>query len=203
MPILNRFGVAPDSIASYGFFDLITNTGYQTYYALATNTSGGVVYSLSPSAIDGTSQDFKVTSSAGGTISRDFDLTFNNPLRIGGTAFVSYTHTNQSGSSSQTLTINVYHVRSGVETLIGTKTGATLTGGVQVRRETLAVELATTGFGVGDTLRLSMDMLDTLGEFSLWYDASSRYGSGTLTETTSGASIQLNLLFKIPFKTER
>lgn len=194
MALSGKYISAGTAQPSFDYLDYASGLGYRTYYAVIADVSGAVTYFLSPQVMD-TSEGYTLTTiAAPGTTTQTYDITFQNPAIIQGNALVNFTFRTATGEGN--INPEFYHVRGGVETLLGEATNTNLSGGTINIREALLVSLTRQGFAVGDILRLKYKITNVSGTITAYHDASSRT---TLTETTTGVTIQTSLIIKIPF----
>ena len=106
----------PSAIASFDNEDIVSGLGYVDFYIIESQTDSGLDYHLI------TRRDFsnteKITKSTS-TSDLDYDSSpFNSKRTINGVALISLAVVSTSGNSP-TYTVELYRVRSGAETQIG------------------------------------------------------------------------------------
>jgi hypothetical protein len=105
------------AVASYSFYDLTTKVGYKTFYGAKFKENATDKFYLVTDRIDPT--EFATNSNNNTALEINYDLGFNVPLIMKGTAFFTCTF-RQTGSGGTTATITAYHVNeAGTETQLG------------------------------------------------------------------------------------
>jgi hypothetical protein len=194
------------AVASYSWEDLTQALGYRRYYAIALANSTGYTYSLLSKTIDAsTSGATKIgyysTAAGASDLDVDFDITFGFPVQVAGaTAFVNYSMAVYDSAHVYAI-VNIYHVTSGgTETLIGTTTGTTYDhNGTKYYRDTIAVELTTKHFAIGEKLRVNiyLEKAGTNGSVDLFHDPSSLTTYTDKDSRTIGSDLTVDIPFKI------
>lgn len=134
-------------IVTYSYTDIAEGTGIHVFYMAIVKTSATTIYKLVGSTLEGTSS-FNDTT-AGGI---DFDVSFNTPKTIKGTAYLTGKATISSGTHQVDATI--IHYDGSTETVIGANTNShTLANGDVF---SIPFTIAETHFKSGDTLRLAI-----------------------------------------------
>ncbi|NJO30845.1 MAG: hypothetical protein HC874_27305 [Richelia sp. SL_2_1] len=214
---------AEGNLVNIDFAEFATGNGIITFEGLAGKSTGPVyTYHALPTGTSIFSQgnsDNKATvgtafSSGSGLAKRfdiDFDATTNNYTTvIKGKAMVQFTYALVGGSGS-TVTgysvATVYRVRGGVETTIGTITGATDNSGagtVKWVTETFVFDLTETVLNPGDTLRLNIELWGScssaslVGNFYLLHDPANRtFAGGSHDPTLNPAYMRWFIPFRV------
>lgn len=178
-------------IASYDFFDFAARVGYKRFYGLRNNEGDRLIVS----AIDSNSTNTAVTD-GGATIY--FDIMFNSPNGVYGSAFFSalYSVYNSTGNPKTSLTIEPFKVNIDTTTtsLATAITTDEITGGgtIAYKRCGAIIEIPKTHFKKGEKLRLKVILNrtgDTSGQRILYHNP--------MNVTVGGYST--TLLFDVPF----
>lgn len=187
------------TIASYDWYDAGLGSGYKRFYLGATTNSAATEYFLTNEKIAST----RVASTLivkNTSTELNFDLTYNNIVRISGAAVMNFTFYNGAGASGHAH-VTVYHVSTGaVETSLGTVQTETLTSvGAQYYQLCLKIALTEKSFGVGDKLRIEVILTETtnVDNVAIWFDPA---GRTTFTEEGTGATIDSSFAIDIPFR---
>lgn len=178
---------------NFDFFDYISGAGYKNFYAFSSAVLGGNVLALSPIILDGSLNNL-ANSGTSNPETLNFDITFNNPAIIEGTAFISYSLTGTGGA--QTPVFKIQHVRGAVVTDLGT--GSAHSTGTGTQRETIPITLTRKRFLKNDKIRLNI-VIGNTGTFNLYYDPTNRTLNGGLTESGTNAKITAAMILKLPF----
>jgi len=215
MSLPNQFLIGGGAIASYDWLDLTSGVGYRRYYPCATSLTAGIGYFLSTKALDSYPIAAYATLDQGAAtleIDLDFDITFNVPSIVGGgEAFINLKHAIWSGAGDTNNVypvINVIHVGTGGEAVIGTAQGVTraFAGGPATEwyRECIKVAITKKKFVVGDKLRFNVQMYGWKpaggggnGVTYLWHDPSTRVTHTDILDTTSGTDITFDCPFVV------
>jgi hypothetical protein len=172
-------------IASYDWVDFVGGVGYKKFYGACSVNSTGLSYFLTPKLIDSSSRanaapyDGVKTRSVGvgDNVNVTFDITFNVPSIIGGgMAYAQATVEISSNTVRLTTTIQLYHVKGAVETLIGTASTEVLQHSAGTFfRVCLMLPTTTTKFAIGDKLRIKAGLVNTAatGYVTLFHDPTS------------------------------
>ena len=182
------------ALASYDYLDYASGVGYKKYYLCGADTSAGDIYFLTNLPI---ASDTYVMSTVG-TCDIDFDLNFVNPAIIGGECWINYTMITGGPGTNGIFQFNIYHVRAGAETLLGTITDGTTTG-TNTNRKCVKFTISKKAIAIGDILRVNVIVTRTLGAAgpTWYYDPSSRQ---TFTETSTGSTLPSDCVIYMPFK---
>lgn len=187
---------------SVDYFDYAVGAGYKSYYPLGLKDSVGLKNVLtSDSSIVAHSSNFAILP-AGGNISTDFDLTFNNPMEIASAdAIISYTvQLAGGGADAATTTISLIHLRGVTETTLGSVIDTGLAGaGAGYYSRTNKMALTGKHFVIGDILRLRIAIVTTagVGIQKLYKDPS---GHVSQTDAAAGGTITSRAILSLPFK---
>lgn len=181
------------------YFDYAAGAGYKRYYLGGSEVSGANVYFLTTDTIDG-SVDVRSLPAASATASQAFILTFNNPATIASAdAICEYTSSTNNAMTYHS-NIQVFHVDSaGTGTSLGKAFLAARTSGAGSTyiREALVVALSQKAFGVGDKLKIVVELVSSGNTANIYFDPGSRQ---TFTEGGSGATIGSDFTITLPFK---
>lgn len=195
-------------IASYDYTDVSSGTGYVIYNGFATQASGAVVsYALTSNPVEG---DPISTTAVNTTASetRDFDVTFNTPKTIKGTAIINFTHgtyTASNNSNGNWVKITIYHGRGATYTSLGTAEcdlfACDADGEQKYQRRSLKIPIAETHFKIGDVLRVTALWTATYAGSSGNTYSSFHFNPANATLTSTGG-LTYNSSFKahIPFR---
>jgi len=205
--------------ANYSWTDLIAGVGYRTYYLCGQNqwsSFGPYIFFVTPRPMDACSDDQAIaiaglTTNADWTtiIDKDFDLLFNMPAIIYGTAFVNSTVKVWSNSDASPgfakLTINFYHVSTdAAETLLGTFTTDQMSGisTPSYSRYSIPISLSNKKFAIGEKLRLNVYVEGKIESGKTMYcriyiDPTSRQTFTDILSTTVGSDFKFDVPFKI------
>jgi hypothetical protein len=192
----------PDSLASYDFFDLLSQTAYKKFYPAKCNSGANIVV---PDT-EFISEDNFILSGAGAvnststhqtTYRETFDLPFNLPKLVGGDILINLPIVQKVAGTALTsrTTASIFKVSDGVETDLkisgASKTYFTplnlTTGNVSA----LKITIPTTHFKASDIFRVKETIQSfawttpvTDGEVSLGYDPSGSLLSGATMRQT-------------------
>ena len=202
-----------EALANYNYTDVSNGSGIEVYY-LATTTSGGLLVGNTIYSHHVMSSGALVASDALNLVlTKDFDVLFNVPKNIKGTAFLSIPWVTQSKTTPATiytqLEVKLKKWNGTTETVISQSSGAGQTTTVNVyntmRMDTFEFPISLTHFKKGETLRLNVTGWGRIvstgaGKIYIGHDPMNR-ASGAYdpdfsfgTETTKA---QLNIPFKI------
>jgi len=195
---------APNSIASYDWFDFAAGAGYKRFYAASCNKTGPVnVKFLTSKVVDGDLDGATAAQSTSVTNTNteiNFDITFQNPVMVAaGEAIINWTMQGSANYSAYTI-FTLYHVTTGgTETSLGTITTSVSTSTATHNLRRLAkITTSAASFGVGETLRLEIKMYETANHACTWfYDPSGRQ---TFVESGTGATIDSSMIIDVPFR---
>jgi len=209
-----------NAIASYDYVDLASGTGNEVFYFTLTEDPAGTDYYLSPEviyskSIETSSIVASATSFGSATLDWDFDLTpFNTPRTIYGSGIlqlgvVNYAETNVTADTVwNKVTINVYKVSGGTETLIGSATSPTSRTFAAVDNTyqrfiyCFPIACARTPFAIGDNLRVNYQLYlsgsgtGNTGACTIGHDPAARdglYVSGSDTITNSNITLPFEI----------
>ena len=162
MVLPEPFTTAREFIASFDATDIASGTGFVTFYLCA--TAGGHI--LSPDIIYSDLISSLVKLSGGGNVQDiDYDVTFNLPRTISGTAVINIPHALKNGGSgteTSQLTIKLIHYDGSTETVMATTTGTAISddpgvGGTSFRMDCTQLAITTPQhFASGDILRVNV-----------------------------------------------
>lgn len=198
VPIVYRGG-GSGAIASYDYFDWASGTGYKIFYAGGCKDSAGTANFLTDRQIDSSFDDGAGFQTIGTEtdVENNFDLTFNQPAYISGTAVINWTM-RVSGTGGADLDVTIYHVSGVTETSLGTATSFSRNHAAEkYYRECLIIPLTSKGFAVGDKLRVECKFTQgTAGQTATYWFAD-RYA---VVESASGATVNGSFEVHIPFR---
>ena len=150
-------------ITSYSFYDMLSGTGYKTFYGMDLTEVSTNKYALSPEILD--PLNGYTASAGGGSLDLDFDLSVQLPFTLKGNCLINVPiGAGAAGLTDVTIptTIKLYKVSGGVETQLGdTVTNSMVflsVSNVAYQHRILAgrIIMPTTSFKAGDTIRLSV-----------------------------------------------
>ena len=177
-------------IASFPSTDLRNGTGYEDYFLIESEDSGGKDYHLTPN------RDFSnstaITTTAPSTIDLDYDLTpFALPQTINGMVLISIPAESSSGDPD--FTIELYKVDDAGETQIGST--ITFNPLISTTNKMLyfRMPIVNEHFRKGEILRLRVVMVQSGG-------GSHRYGIDPAGRTDANLPITTTSKVSIPFK---
>jgi len=155
------------------FSDATAGRSVQLFWGMATTDSVGTSYILSRDA--GNSDPISTRKAHPLLIDVNFEITINKPTLVNGICSIDVTMGNaHAGPTAQTisLTLNLYHVRGAVDTLIGTKTTKSVTTSSTnvVSPTKVLMELAKITFGIGDKLKLEIKGTNNVYSQDLYHD---------------------------------
>jgi len=170
--------------------DVANGTGYEDYYLIESEDSGGKDYHLTPN------RDFSNTTflsqSASGSIDEDFDLTpFIFPRTINGTVLISLAVDGDSGVTPD-FTVELYRWDGSIETQIG----STVTINVSLSAPKMLymrMEVENELIPAGEQLRARVVMADASG-------STRRLGIDPAGRTDTSLSITTTSKISVPFK---
>ncbi len=189
-PKLEKFTTVSPLLTNYSWDDVRSGVGYQTYYLIESQDSGGKDYHLT------TQTDYSntaVRTESGSTFDEDFDLsTFALAQEIEGTALFSMCLKTIS-AATPTVTIELYKWDGSSETIIGSAS-VLQRGADTVSMIYMEYDVPYTHFSKGETLRLRLEVEQTSG-VAVWFgiDPANR-ADGNLSITTTSK-------IHIPYKT--
>ncbi len=190
------FQIEPRFSASVDWTDLIQGIGYITLYGAGADSFAAQQYHLTPVQMDAAFDTRNLSGTGVGDTETNFDITVSVPFEVeAADAFINYTQTdNCSGVDHFDFTLQ--RISNSVTTQIGTqKMGV---GNGQIRRELCKITCSRVKLGKGDTLRLVVGVdFTTTGNYTIGTDPLSRL---TLTETTTGATINQSLILQLPVR---
>jgi hypothetical protein len=197
---------ASKASSSYDWYDFASGAAYKKFYLAAGKTSAGGSYFLTDSTDIGSASDtdaagstYELRLDAATTADRDFDLTFNTPHVIAGTAYISGRLT-CFGDIARTANIKVtiYHVTSGgTETSLGSVTGPTRTGTPVNTKECFAIPLTQKSFAKGEKLRVTLELTTNGNYATVYHDPS---GRSTATDSMNGGTLNSQFIVMVPFR---
>ena len=190
------------SIASYSYSDVASGTGFITDYLFNTEDDSAKDYHLASTA--NRSNDTTVSATTNSAtfvevINEDFDILFNKPQRIRGTAIVTIatgSDTGGGGSATHYAVATLYHYDGSTETSMATvQTAAHVnsTGGGNSKIFTARLDISTAvKFSKGDTLRLTVQIYGKASagtdDFALFHSPQDRavtFGGTVMSSTQS------------------
>ena len=198
---------AENLTASFDYFEYASGTGYKNFYCLVTDDSSTTTYALTTQTLESTYNKRKFFNTVASTyVTNNFDITFNTPALISGTALIAYLlEAAPAGASTGNAQFTFYHVRGVTTTQIGTVTGAstTLGGASQIHRLSTQCSLTATAFAPGDTLRVAVGVRNTANNFmGIWCDPASISTLGE-SDTASNPTVTTDLTIRMPFKIQQ
>lgn len=175
MTIPVRFRTASPQIASYDFFDIVSQTGYVTFYGNLVKDSSGTKYILDRNQIqvhqdNDTNLDVigatRVMKSTNTTM--NFDMVFTKPFLMDGLSWLQcsmsvYSNYSSSETFTATITYKLYHidVDSNATQIGSTITQDTSSPGnlvTQYSGFTGEIDIDNQLFKKGETLRVQIDL---------------------------------------------
>jgi hypothetical protein len=188
---LNKFKTASPAQVNYDFVDIANGTGYETYYLIESEDSGGKDYHLTPQTDYSNSVMISITSGASPS-DIDYDLSpFVFPRTINGTALISLSI---RGSNNITPTYAVYLYRwdGTTETQLGTAqlTTAALTGNIMLY---FRIDIDNEIIPAGQQLRCRVVLTNATG-------TAAQYGIDPAGRTDAGLDITTQSKIHIPYK---
>jgi hypothetical protein len=172
IPVKYRGISGEGAIASYNYSDLASGVGYAVYYLLITNDNTGQIRKLVQTSDVGTEAPLGENS----TSYVSYDITFETPRIIEGTAFLSGEV--DHGGTNSTITASLYYVdgTTAAETTIGTE--AVTSSKTADVGYSLAFNVSLKHFKIGDKLRLKVKSGDASMHISA--DPSGNFPAGIL-----------------------
>jgi len=212
MAVSNRYTTGQSSIASYNFTDIDEGIGYVTYYG-AEGTDEVVV--LKKAIYSNEINQIVAVAGVGGAATKqldvDYDLVFNTPKIVDGKLLVSGSlGVKIDGSFSNTIywIVKVRKWDGSTETDLAENQSddVLVTGGGGFNSEIvlLEVDVPSTNFGSGDTLRITLEGWVTatntsVGNAGWGQDPKGRLGSLADTQIIEDTDTTI-LQFHVPFK---
>jgi len=200
IPIPENFRKSAPLVYSVDYFDYATGVGYNKFYLAGQGISGSSIYSLTTdSTLKGDNENFRLS---GVDATADFDLTFNNPVKIAPNyAQINYV-LRKTGTSATRVKWTISHVRGAVVTELGSAYDSAFTlGGAGIAGKSTRVLLTGKTFAVGDKLRITpvLKRLGANGEPYIYLDP---VGSLSLTDSLTGATLTTSTSINIPFEVD-
>jgi hypothetical protein len=192
------------AVASYDFFDLVTNTAYKVFYAARNTTNQLITHTTESNSI-------RTSRNSSGTTEVNFDYTFNLPLRMGGdftlVQTIDVTSAIAATPTEAYLSIRFLHVNAAnTETQIVAATVSDTLSSTSPVCETVVISgtFPETFFKSGEKLRLEASFVMTKGSGSpvvyYYHDPANR---GTpANEASTGESPTTELKMVLPFKVD-
>lgn len=184
-----NFPIPGDQIvASYDFFDFSTGVGYKTFYLVGPMNSGGAQRILSSNALESDTDNTGTGNVGTGATTTSWDTTFNRSVTIADApCFFRHKASITGATCSNYMGVEVFHVRGGVETSLGSGTGDTMTSGAAATHiKVLKFDLSKKTFGVGDILRVKTT-----------FNATNNFNSWTWDAGTAGNEATISLPFVV------
>ena len=183
---------------STDYFDYFTGAGYKTFSLGGSEVSGASVFYLTTGTYASGVDTRSITASTA-TASQAFLLTFNNPAIIAGADAIAEFTTNVSAAMTTHANIEIFKVdKAGVGTSIGKEfLAARVNGASQYIRESLVIPLTKTHIGIGEDLKVVVELFSSGNSGNIYFDPKNRQ---TFTEGGSGATIGSDFNISIPFK---
>ena len=182
------FTTASPVLVNFDFSDIASGTGYETYFLIESEDSGGKDYHLT------SNNDFSNTAVIvinGSTFDQDFDLTqFAIPRDAEGTALFSLPIKSSLGATPDVI-IELYKWDGSSETIIGSAVHLDAAADTVTMRY-FNYEIPYTHFAVGDTLRLRLQVVQT-SAISVYF------GIDPAGRTDANLSITTTSKIKIPY----
>lgn len=208
MPINPIYRKNPDSaIASYDFYDLMSNTGYKTFHGICLLKPTATESYRLVSNSDNHSDYWKTKNSYnwktnGSTIDIDFDMDILKSFILKGDVIINIPYSYIKAPAQDvtaTWTIKIYKVSAGTEYQLG----STITKIVEVPTADgdgtwgllgAVIPIGTTTLKRGDIFRLSVVVSDVLtGTINVYHEPTSLVVSATIKET----DLKVSLPFQI------
>lgn len=213
LPMTYRKGVTPP-IASYDFFDIAEGTGVVEFFGAEVETHGGADYVLTHSEIyaEGILTDGVLPGTfAAAVFNQDFDISFNIPKIIKGTALfnipVGIYQTNANAGEIYA-TIDIKKVSGAVSSTLASVQSSTWTGeggagGTTQHYLSFPATISKTKFKRYDTLRLTIKLYSRVtagsGRWAIWHDPKGRNDTLNATWTSVSNFMSGVLSAYIPF----
>jgi len=207
MPVPNVYKLGGSNLsASFDWKDFVSSVGYVDYNATTTSMSGGDLDFLAVNKLYTVNYTSGANTMAGGPpftlqAEKDFDLQYQNPVIVQGNLISNctfYIYKDGGGTANGYLQYYIYRVDlNGTETLIGSGQSANRAiVGAAYYRELLNIPLIRTHFGIGEKLRLNVQ----LWCYSVGGGAGASAGRFYFDPQDTLASPDTNLLVSVPYK---
>ena len=197
------------AIASYDYYDIIESTGIKTFYPAIQLDSTGTTYILTANSIYG-SQEYTSGNSAGNpAFNQNFDLTFNMPKTIAGTAIINAplaVYWNQLNGMSIQVQIVFTKVSGITTTNFGSGNSDAWsapdgTGSWKSKIASFSIVLTETDFKKGDKLRITIKLVTTIsnggGTWVLGLDPKARNTYNYFTASGTNAQFSVYVPFRL------
>lgn len=221
MPLTNYYVNAGEgAVATYDYFDFAARTGYKKFYLAKASDSQSSYAIITSQGIDSNplyTNGTQTSASWHTALDMDFDLDFNAPAILQGSAYLNLTWEAADTANTNSLQayslVNLYLVSGGTETLIDTASGAIVAvdGGTGVwdgesKRELFNLDVPNTKVKIGDSIRVNVQIqakcANTEGLDStltrVWADPSNR--EVTTYEDQFGFTNSTDSSITLPFK---
>ena len=203
--------VPPSALATFSFSEVISGTGFQTFYGFNSELTGGLDYHLGESigfsevtgnnvVTDGSIPDTQ-------TIDLDFDTsTFNSPRILEGVGVVSLgwgLRSNSSGGGNANVVVTIKKNDSTI--VSATSARVNFSGGnTKTQIEVMPLTVPLTRFEIGDTLRLTVlatiNITGGSGTADLFLGHDPKDRDFNILTPSSDADETTQIIFKAPFK---
>ena len=206
MALSDRFALQQQVLANFDYVDIVSGTGFETFFGFASKDSTGVEYHLTSSTPRSQVIEYSTTTFPDGiNETKNYDLSpFRTPRTIRGDAVITFStflnieHIDDTAS----ITATIYHWDGTTATSIGTASTVTWTLDTE-ESQTFVIPLAQTHFKPGEILRLSMTRLLTTGGNAagkiLLYGIDPQNRDGTQLKPAS-EDVTTQLKMEIPFR---
>jgi hypothetical protein len=182
------FTTASQALVNYDATDVSNGTGYEDYYLIESEDSGGVDYHLTPNADFSNSVTLNVSA---GSSDQDFDLTaFIIPRTINGDVRLSIPIFNDGGNS--VTTAYLYKYDGSTETQLGSSITITKVGNPTTMLY-MIMPIDNETIPAGEVLRLRLVMAYAGG-------GTGRWGIDPANRTHSSLTITTQSKLSIPYK---
>ena len=203
--------VPPSALATFNFSEVISGTGFQTFYGFNSELTGGLDYHLGESIGFSEATGRSAQAVAGGpttaTIDLDFDTsTFNSPRILEGVGIVSLGWgliSNSSGGGNANVVVTI---KKNDSTIVSA-TSATVSfsgGNTKTQIEVMPLTVPLTRFEIGDTLRLTvlvtLNITGGSGTVDLMFGHDPKDRDFAVLTPSSNANETTQIIFKAPFK---
>jgi hypothetical protein len=190
-PELAAMTTAAPVQATFSFSDIASGTGYETYYLIESEDSGGKDYHLTEQS--DYSNSVKISQTGVGSKDLDYDLTpFTIPRTVDGDVLVSIPVHGTGGTTGGTWTVELYDWDGSSETLLGTGVvfNPTLSTAVMLY---MVMPIDNKLIPVGHSLRCRVLMAMTAG-------TTIQYGIDPANRTDATLTITTTSKIQVPFK---
>jgi len=191
---LTEFSTQGPALVNFDFTDIASGTGYEDYFLIESQDSGGKDYHLTSNP-DFSNSAFIEQAGSAGTKDLDYDLTpFVIPRTVNGTVLISVPVVSLGGASSPAWTAELYRFDGTNEFQIGST--VTLTTSIPEAGQMLYFRMDVDNelIPVGETLRLRF-VMQTFGSTTVKYgiDPANRTDVNLVITTTSKISVPYKL----------